>query len=123
MVSCGLLPAAYRSVCMQQAKAMEMYVVDPDAAAACVQSSGVTCDDLAALESGDPNSPPAWLTTCLAYDTSTFLCSGDGTTLHVCNTSHACKDINCTSACTSIGYSYYGCGVAGGASYDRCECI
>ena len=120
MVSCGM-PSAYRSECMLQAKAMEMYVVDPEAAAACIESKGLTCSDLTALETGDPDHPPAWLTTCLAYDTASFQCSADETTLHICNTSHECKDVSCSNACTTVGYRFVGCEMSS-KGYQQCAC-
>ncbi len=121
MISCNFLPAAYRSVCIQQANAMTLYVVDPEAVVACVEAKGVTCSDLAALETSDPNDPPAWLTTCLAYDTASFQCSADQSTLHVCNTSAKCKDVSCSGACSSIGLSALGCGTSS-KGYQQCTC-
>lgn len=121
-VSCELFPGQYRDECMQQAKVLEMYVVDPAAVVDCLKPVA-TCEAISEVMTGDPNNPPAWLTTCLAYDTSSFQCSADQSTLHVCNTSQKCKELNCQQACRdAASLNARGCGIAGGATYPRCIC-
>ena len=119
LAGCGM-PVGYRSTCLEMARPLDLYVVDPGAVAACLAAADVTCDDLLGLDTSDPGQTPAWLADCLAYDTASFQCSEDQATLQVCNTSAVCREVSCKGACESIGLSLVGCGAAEG--YDQCLC-
>ncbi len=111
LLDCGAITADLVTACQQATKSMEMYVVDPAAAGACLSQLDCTkIQDQASIQQ------------CLAYDTATFHCNGG--TLHFCNTSAQCKDLDCYQACRQFYPSTQSatCSFDAQDQHDKCFC-
>ncbi len=112
MLSCGLIASADVGTCQAALRSMEMYVVDPPRVGTCL--AGGTCQQI---------QDQAFLQQCLAYNTSSFRCSG--TTLHFCDTFARCVDLACDQGCRNYvpGTSSASCGYDASKGYDACICV
>ena len=109
---CSLVEPGLSEICEMSVGSMAMYVVDPSAVGACLAEA--TCEQIA---------DDTFIQQCLAYDTTQFDCTGS-TTLHVCNMSGACKDVDCSQACQQFfPGSSAGCGLDSTDGYDKCICV
>jgi hypothetical protein len=112
MLACGLIESIDQSSCQTALLGIEMYVVDAAQVSACLTAG--TCQQV---------QDQTFLEQCLAYDVSSFRCSGS--TLHFCNTSAQCADLSCDQGCRNYvpGTRSTSCGYDSQKAHDVCTCV
>lgn len=100
-------------MCRQMALPILQLMPDPEYSKACF--ARLTCAQLL-----DDVQLQAAVAACLNVDSSTVVCSGS--TLHGCSKTGKCTDVDCSAACTAVGYSFVGCVDDSSAGHQKCGC-
>ena len=101
--------------CKQAVAPALQILPDPESFTTCMKQL-----DCATLNDDTADNPA--ILACLNLDMTSIHCNSDQKTLHACTNNAVCSDIDCTEACSYVGWTYMYCAADSSRGHDVCWC-
>ena len=108
-VECGIMSSSDLHRCGSAMTIYTVYVINIEDFGACIRDASCAQMDT-----------DTFVEDCMDLDSDSFACNGNS--LHYCNNSGECTNVDCAETCSLMGYTPAGCGWSDESHGERCLC-